>query len=135
MVRLLPHYGERRKPKLYLRPPLGFRGACVEAVIRSMERLGIELQFFWWKTGRVREIELLAVLPAERIGFRFVAKRLVRPRDWWPLRIAHRRGVIHRGFLLHEDDQAFVTARVVQALPVEMFLKEFERWIIAGSGR
>ena len=127
-LRLLPFYGGGGRSLLYL--PQSFTGACVDAVITRMLEILPESRFFWWKTGRTRRIDLLAVTGREQIGFRFCSEPMVRNGDWWPLRIAYRRGLIQRGFLLYTGTQSFVVAAVVQGLPLGAFFKELESWIL-----
>jgi hypothetical protein len=126
-VLLLRHYQGGRRFLLYL--PASPIGACACAVASRMRQTWPEAGFFWWMTGRVRRIDLLAVAGEARIGFQFCAETLVRNQDWWPLRIAHRRGIITRGFLLYPGDRAFMVARAIQALPYRVFFSGMEAWL------
>jgi hypothetical protein len=51
-------------------------------------------------------------------------------RDWLPLDIASRRSVIRRGFLLYAGSQTFIVASVVQVLPLQSFMRDFDDWIL-----
>ena len=73
IVRLLPFMGAGGKSLLYLRHvygsgPESYRGYCTDAVTERIQELFPESSFFWWKTGYVRRIDLLAVIGERRIG-------------------------------------------------------------------
>jgi hypothetical protein len=57
-------------------------------------------RFFWWKTGGIRRIDLLAIVQELRIGFSFCPSQLTRRKDRQPLAIGSDQGIIRRGFLL-----------------------------------
>jgi len=127
LVRLLPFYGGKRRPLLSLCSSP--RGGLMESIIGKLCLIVPGSGFFWWKTGRTRQVDLIADVGSERIGFCFPASPLARRRDWLPLDIAARRGVIRRGFLLHTGTRAFVVASAVQALPADSFVREMDEWI------
>jgi len=134
LLRLLPHFGGHSRPLIFLRNSYGvdsssFRALCVEAVGTTLQLIDAEAQFFWWKTGRVRRIDLLATMQELRIGFCFSAPPLYRRKDWKPLLIGYDRGLIHRGFLLHGGSRAFGLGTALQALPLRKFLEEPREWI------
>lgn len=128
LVHLLPFYGGTRRPLLIVGS--SSRGIWAESIIARISQIAPESRFFWWKTGQTRVIELIADIGTERIGFRFLPSPLPRRRDWLPLDIASRRGVIRRGFLLYAGSQTFVVASVVQVLPLQSFMRDFEDWIL-----
>jgi hypothetical protein len=132
LIRLLPFYGKSRKPCLLVRseysePKMGFG---TEQLIERLQAFLPDCRFFWWKTGRVRVLHLVAELPTERIGFCFSTSPVPRHRDWLPLAIALEQGVIHRGFLLHADDGASYRGFSIALLPLRSFLQEPEEWIL-----
>jgi hypothetical protein len=119
-VTLLPFYGGSRRPLLST--------GEAELTMRRIRRLFPEARFSWWKTGRVRRVELIADIGTERIGFCF--SPFLRPRDWLPLIRAERQGVISRGYLLHLWDRALSVSSTVQALLRDVFLRDLESWIV-----
>jgi hypothetical protein len=125
---LLPFHGSGGKSLLYMRE--SFRGLCVAAIIKRMREIAPESRFSWWKTGRVRRIDLVAATAREQIGFEFTTAPVVNNRDWWPLRIAYRRGLIDRGFVLYPGDRAFVVGAVALGLPLDAFFDEMDAWIL-----
>jgi hypothetical protein len=127
LVRLLPFYGGHRRPMLYA--PSYFPGLCIEAIMARLSRIRAGCKFFWWKTGRVRQIDLLAKAGEERIGFCVSSHPLPRRKDWLPLKMAYQSYVIDRGFLLYPGNHPFVAARAVLALPIHVFLKNIDEWI------
>jgi DNA-binding transcriptional ArsR family regulator len=126
-VRTLPLYGGHGRPLLYL--PDSLYGFCLHAIVRRLSRILPECQFSWWKTG-TRKIDLLASSGELRLGFCLCLRAVPRRKDWLPLLIAHRHGLIERGFLLHEASHAFVAAKGVQGLPTRAFLLEIDQWIL-----
>jgi len=128
LVRLLPFYEGKKRPLLVLAS--SSRGGWTESIIRRLKEIVPESRFFWWKSGRIRLVDLVADLGTERIGFCFVASPLPGRRDWLPLDIASRRGAINRGFMIHTGSWAAVAARVVQIVPFNSFMAEFEDWIL-----
>jgi hypothetical protein len=127
-VLLIPHLGGRHRPLLYTL--WSARGKVVAEIVTRVRAVLPETTFAWWMTGRVRRIDLMASTATERIGICLVAGHLVAHRHYWPLRIAHRRYVIDRGFVLSGAPHAFVAARVVLGLPLRAFLGELEDWIL-----
>jgi len=135
LVRLLPFFGPGKKPILYLRGRYGagladFRAFCIEAIITRLGEIFPESRFSWWKTGRVRQIDLVAEAGEERIGFCFAAAQATRNSAWLPLAMGCKRGLIHRGYLLHSGKRAFIIGRAVHALPLSEFLAEPGEWIL-----
>ncbi|HET6487433.1 MAG TPA: hypothetical protein VFH83_13485 [Spirochaetia bacterium] len=135
LVRRLPFHGGGRRPLLYIRPgcvqsPPSFRGTLVDAVIRGLLPMLVDPEFSWWKTGRIRQIDLLAEGRLESVGFCFSSNLNTLNRDWWPLRLALRRGLIHRGFLLHPGERAFFASAKVFALPAAEFVADLRAWIL-----
>ncbi len=128
LVRILPSCGKRRRPLLLV--GLSSCSAWAESIIVSVSRMAPGSRFSWWSSRRTRVIELIADIGSERIGFRFLDSPMPRHRDWFPLEIAFKRGVIRRGFLLYTGTRAFVVAAVVQALPVKSFTNNIENWLI-----
>ncbi len=126
-VRLIPSFEAVRRPLLFL--PESFLGSCVEAVITTLTDVAPGSRFFWWKTGRVRQIPVLAETGQRRLGFCFCAFRVPQKRDWWPLRLACQRGLIQRGYLLHTGSRAFAVNPSIFGLPFAAFLSEPEDWI------
>ena len=125
---LLPHLGGGGKPLLWLRSA-SFRGSRIQTVIARVAPILPEARFCWWRTGRVRRIDLVVETPTERVGFAFCALAEPFNREIWPLRIAHRRGVIQRGFLLHDGRRAFLGFAVLNGLPWTRFLEDLRFWI------
>jgi hypothetical protein len=132
LLRLLPFYGARRRPLLLVNPDYSEikRSFGPEELIERLQAFLADCRFFWWKTGRVRALHLVAELPTERIGFCFSTSPMPRHRDWLPLAIALKQGVIHRGFLLHSDTGASCRGRSIVLLPLRSFLQEPEAWIL-----
>ena len=135
LVRRLPFHGGGRRPLLYIRPgcvqsPPSFRGTLVDAVIRGLLPMLVDPEFSWWKTGRIRQIDLLAEGRLESVGFCFSSNLNTLNRDWWPLRLALRRGLIQRGFLLHPGERAFFASAKVFALPAAEFVADLRAWIL-----
>jgi hypothetical protein len=134
LLRLLPFLGNGGKPLLYLRIATGgglaaFQGFCVDAVISSIQELEPGSRFYWWKTGRVRQIDLVATVGEHNTGFCFSPSCLPRAGDWRLLRIGLQRGLIHHGYFLYEGAHAFVVAGKLQALPLRPFLEELHAWL------
>jgi len=90
-------------------------------------------RWFQWEAGTVKRIDLIASTQQEAGGFRFVEGQGLRRRDVAPLRLGFQQGVINRGFLLHCGSQAFVTARVVVALPAPELLVDMDQWLACGT--
>jgi hypothetical protein len=136
LLRLLPCSDGHRRPLLFLYDCLGadpasFRGFCLELVSRILSDLDPGAKFFWWKTGRVRRIDLLAIAGGKRIGFCFSTSQLCPRREWYSLSIGCKQGVIQHGFLLHCGHRAFRLGRAILALPLNDFAKEPRAWIMA----
>ncbi len=140
IVRLLPFMGAGGKSLLYLRHvygsgPESYRSYCTEAVIEKIQELFPESSFFWWKTGYVRRIDLLAVIGDRRIGFCFSDTISPLNRDWWPFRACFAQGLIHRAFLLYRGNRAFYLGPMASAVPARAFLSEAEDWILSRCTR
>ncbi len=143
LVRVLPSLAGRR-PHILLRdcPLLEALGGASPALLRACltERITAawntrfpSARWFQWEAGTVKRIDLIASTPKETIGFRFVEGLGLRARDVAPLRLGVQRRAIDRGFLLHCGSQAFITARVIIALPVPDFLGSLEQWLACNS--
>src|SRR5208283_3546377 len=65
LVRLLPFYEGRRRPLIFL--VSSPRGTRAESIIGRLAQAVPESRFFWWKTGRVRLVDLIIDLGNERI--------------------------------------------------------------------
>jgi DNA-binding transcriptional ArsR family regulator len=128
LVHTLPRYGGHGRPLLYLTD--SSYGFCLHAIVCRLSRILPECRFWWWKTGKVRKVDLLALSGELRLGFCLCLQALPRRKDWLPLLIACRRGLIERGFLLHEGNHAFVAAKGVQGLPTRAFLLEIDKWTL-----
>jgi hypothetical protein len=131
LLRLLPFYGESRRPLLLLQPGYGEAGSDFgrKELIEVLRRLLPDCRFFWWKARSVRAVHLVADLSKERVGFCISTSPVPRRQDWLPLTIALKRGVIHRGFLLHAADGAFFKDKAIIALPLGAFLLEPKEWL------
>jgi predicted transcriptional regulator len=127
-ARLLPSFDSVRRPLLYL--PDSFLGSCVETVMAKVSERVSESRFFWWKTGRVRQIHLLVEIVERRLGFCFCASGFPQNRDWLPLQIAWRRGLIQNGYLLHGGSGAFAVRPAIFCMPLAAFFSEFEDWML-----
>jgi hypothetical protein len=135
LVHLLPFYRGSRRPLFYLRDRFGtgldsFRAFCIESIINCLQQIIPGSEYYWWKTGRVRQVDLLALVGEQQIGFCFSASQVCRNKDWRPLQIGYCRGLIHRGYLLSRGKRAFVIGEAVHALPLGAFLEEAEEWIL-----
>ena len=127
LARLLPFYGGGRRPLLVLsrRTP----GLWMESIAGKVSQAVPQSRFFWWKTGRCRQVDFIAEMSGERIGFCFLESGMARRKYWIALEKAARRGVINRGFLLSREDRAFMAARIIVGLPIDSFMRELENWI------
>jgi hypothetical protein len=133
LIRLVPSFDTSKRPLLYL--PESFLGSCVEAVTARILEVAPESRFSWWKTGRVRKIDLLADIRPKRIGFCFCESWIPQNRNLLPLRIAQKLGVIHKGYLLHCGNRAFAAGPAVIGLPLTAFLSETRDWILRPTTR
>lgn len=126
---LVPFYGGHKRPLLILATTDSPASRLMEALqrIRSVQRI------YWWKSGG-RTTQLVADLTAERVGVSICESIFPRRKDWLPLIIARRRGVIQRGFLLHAEAGASIKAPAVVAVPMSAFVAEPERWILRTIG-
>jgi hypothetical protein len=119
-VRLLPFYGGGRRQMLYLADL--FPGFWLEIIMANLTRRCSAYRYFWWKTGRVRRVDLLAVGGEERIGVCVCPRAVTQPRDVIPLDRALEHRIIDRGCLLHYGRSAFnISTRrggVLLALPL-----------------
>jgi hypothetical protein len=116
LVRLLPFYGGGRRPMLYVSNL--FPGLWLEIVMAHLSRRCPAYRYFWWKTGRVRRIDLLAVGGEERIGVRVCGGHCPQTRDFIPLDRACEKRLIDRGCVLYSGRQAFRVSPVLQVLPL-----------------
>ncbi len=135
MIRVLPFFDASMKPLLYLRVgsqqgERAFKGHCIELMISALSRLAPESSFSWWKTGRIRQIDLLVQMMQERIGFCFCSRQLPANRHWLPLARGFRNGVINRGYLLYQGSRAFIVTPAVQVVPLGAFLRKVEDWML-----
>jgi hypothetical protein len=89
----------------------------LELLIARLSKISPGCRYFWWGTGRVRRIELLADLGEERAGFCLCLRRVPQPRNWLALQRAWQRGLIQRGFVMYNGRHAFNVNRVVQVMP------------------
>ncbi len=126
-VRLLPFLGRGGKRMLYLRDGFDFRASCVEAIARLFPKSRLS----WWKTGRVRRIDLVVDADGERVGFCIAASPLRYNRYWLPLRRALQRGLIQRGFSLHNGEWGFFVSPAIYSLPLSAFLKDAKYWVLS----
>jgi DNA-binding transcriptional ArsR family regulator len=125
LIILLPFHGKGRQ-LLYLRD--SFQGYWVHRIMRRIREIIPDASFSWWKTGRVRQIDMLACFDGKCIGLQ-ISENEQQNRGWWPLLIAHQRGLIQRGYLLHIQARAFTIRRNVFGLPLHFFCDEMEDWI------
>ncbi len=128
-VRLLPFLARGGRRMLYLRDGFDFRAFAIDAIASKLSRLAPESRLCWWKTGRVRQIDLVVETDQQRIGFCFAASSFRYNRYWLPLRRALRRGVIQRGFSLHNGEWAYFAGPEIYSLPLSAFLKDAEYWV------
>ena len=132
LIHLLCSPGTRQKPLVLLSPcftdkPTDF----VEGlVLEAMRGIIPACRFRYWRTGRVRLVPLIADTGAERVGFCLSRTLVPHRRQWLPLLIALRRGVIDRAFLLHADTYAKVGERGVLVLPTSALLSDMRGWIL-----
>ena len=131
LIRLIPFYGGHRRPILYL--PSWFPGLWLEAIIARLVEINPGCQFFWWKTGRVRQIDLLAIVGKEKVGFCVSSHTLQRRKQWLPLRTAFQSYVIDRGFLLYPRGHPFSASHAVRAMPIHVFMQDVEYWILGDA--
>lgn len=96
----------------------------VETAILWLRRMHPGIACTWWKTGRVRQVDLVADNGQIRIGFRFCSSLLPRAKDWWGLHSAVRDRVIDRGFVLYRGRRAFLVDRSVQAMPFDAWIRD-----------
>jgi Winged helix-turn-helix DNA-binding len=125
MIILLPCLG-RGRPLIYLRH--SFAGYWVHTIIRQILEISPEATFSWWKTGRVRQIDLIARFEGRCFGIQISANDQ-RNSAWWPLLIARRRGLIQRGYFLHAQTRAFTIRRDLFGLPLSGFAENLDAWI------
>jgi hypothetical protein len=130
-IRLLPSFGSGHRPLLRLVGRYddrleSFRSFCTDAVISRLREVDSGCRFYYWKTGRTRQIDLLAVIARKRIGFCFSTARICQNRHWWPLRLAWRRGVIHLGYLLNTGCWPCRIGREMYERPIGAFLSTLE---------
>ena len=87
-------------------------------------------RFYWWKRTRTKVVDLIADLGRERIGFCCSIAPRPKHRDWQPLVLAIRHGVISRGFLLHPGNHAYRHQFMpIFGLPLECFMERIEDWM------
>jgi hypothetical protein len=127
LARLLPFYGGGRRPLLVLSQQTP--GCWVETIAGKVSKAVPESQFYWWKTGRCRQVDLIAEMKGERIGFNFLDAWIPQRKHWIALEKAQREGVIHRGFLLFQGEGAFITSGGVVVLPIDSFMQELGSWL------
>ena len=127
-LRSIPFFKGGRKPLLYVRK--SYPGCHVDAIMKEILSFSPESRFSWWKTGRVRQIDLIAEVGQKRFGFCFSDFGIAQTADWMPLRLGYRRGVIHHGFLLYGGSHAFIMRREINCLPLGAFLPDVEEWIL-----
>jgi hypothetical protein len=127
LVRLIPFFGNGRI-LLYLNE--SSQGFWIDAIIKGMRQIGPDSRFFWWRTGRVRQIDLLAATGGRRIGFCISESGFLQNRGWWPLQIGDQSGLIHHGYFLYPGDRAFKIRQGVSGLPLGAFVSEMEDWIL-----
>ncbi len=111
------------------------RSCLTERITKSYRAGHSSVRFFQWEAGRVKRIDLVAATSKETVGFQVTECPALRNRNWAPLRLAIKGGIVNRGFLVHCGTGAFVTARVVIVLPVQEFLGHLDRWLACGSFR
>jgi hypothetical protein len=134
LVRLVPFFGGKERSLLSLHDMVGadqvsFTFFWREALIATLSASCPHCRFSWWKTGRVRQVDLLAEMGDLRIGFCFSRRRPARNRDRAPLVVARELGVIHQGYILHGGADACMAARGIPALPADEFMREPLEWI------
>lgn len=132
LVYLLPSLDSPRKPRLLLSTLFADDSSCLpeSQVLEAVRRLLPESRFYFWKTGRVRDIALIADTAAGRIGFNFSTTLTPLHRQWLPLLIALRRGLIQRAFLLHEGNWATLKENAVAVLPPAALLGNLRSWLL-----
>ena len=144
LIRLLPFFGSGHKPLLrlvgwYDDRPESFRSFCTDAVVAGLRGIDPECRFYYWKTGRIRQIDLLAVIAQKRIGFCVSSARCSQNRHWWPLRLAWRRGIIDLGYLLNPGHWSRRIGREMYERPIGTFLSALvsaeKREPLWGAGR
>lgn len=143
VVRILPSLANRHSHVLLrdcrlLQKLGGSRRALLltcltEHVARAYTTRAPSTRYFHWAVGRVKQIDLVVPTGPETIGFCFKECLIARRRDWAPLRRGLERGVIHRGFVVYPWTNQFVTARVVLALPIQVFLRRLGEWLACRS--
>ncbi len=140
LVRLVPFFGGTQKPLFYLLDRFllsseSFRAFCVDSTARVVLKKYPKALFFWWKTGRVRQIDLLVAIGAARIGFCFSNSPFTRNRHWYPLALGFLQGVIHYGYFLELGKRAYSRGQVIKAMPFSLFLADPEGWITQALAR
>jgi hypothetical protein len=143
LTRVLPVQGSRRTHVLlrdcHLLLALGgtpqaiMRTCLTECIVKGIAA-SLRGPISCWESG-VKRIDLVTPTERERIGFVFTGKVNPRNRELAPLRLGVEKGVIDRGFLVHQGLVGFVAARVVIGLPVGEFLGHLDRWLACGSFR
>jgi hypothetical protein len=76
--------------------------------VRKLSGFNPGYKYFWWKTGRVRRTDLVAVGGTERIGVCICGGMCPQPRDIIPPHWAYEKRLIDRGCV----------SRVLQELPL-----------------
>jgi predicted AAA+ superfamily ATPase len=143
MIRILPSLA-RRRPHVLLRDcrlvqALGashlavMRTCLTERITATYKARDSSARFFQWEAGRVKRIDLIVSSPQETVGFQFIESQALHNRDWGALRVGFARGIVDRGFVVHRGSQAFLTARVVIALPIQEFLGNLDQWLACRS--
>jgi hypothetical protein len=116
-------------PDTGLHDPASFTSYWTETLIAKLRVVFPHSRFSWWKTGRIRQVDLLAEIGELRIGFCLCRHPPSGNRERAPLLIARERGVIHQGYVLHRGTDSYMAARGVPALPMEEFMREMTEWI------
>lgn len=128
-IRVLPSLAGHR-PQVLLRDSLLLRVALTERVAAIMG----PARLFCWQATRKKQLDLVVAMPQARTGFLFLEDQ-VRNKHRAVMRLAFEQGIINRGFIIHDESRAYVTARACLALPVGMFLDRIGRWLACRSFR
>jgi len=107
----------------------------VSRLLETLQAVLPSARFTSWRGGHPRSVQVVAELETERIGFCVCQSPLHYPRHWLPLIFACQRGVVQRGFLLHEEPEASLKASRVVTMPLTAFLADPVRWIHGTAGQ
>jgi len=122
---ILRDFEHRRRRVLVLRTS-NLTSRLIEGIQRILPSSGLTS----WRCGCARRVPVIADLGVERIGFCICESLFPRRKDWLPLLVAGRRGIIQRGFFLHTEEGASIKTSTIVALPLDSLLSAPAAWIL-----